>query len=460
MKKLIYSFIVVGLGAGPVSAKQVTVLNAQQVAMHYVQQNARMAAPVLTLTYTQSSAAGEADYFVFNINSNSGFVIVPADDAARPVIGYSTEGNFVKPTATVNPEFYFWMEKRRNEIEYIRNNHLQPTAEITAEWAGYASNKISPPDVNAVAPLCQTNWGQSMGYNDSCPGGSLTGCAATAMAQIMKVWNFPAKGTGSHCYNAGSYGTLCVNPGATQYDWSNMSTSGSDAVAQLMYHCGVAMEMAYSPSGSMAYMCYGSSPSVENAFKTYFKYDPGLHCVDQAADGANWIPHLKTELNAGRAVMYQGVDASQGGHGWVCDGFDASNNFHMNWGWEGQDDGYFAVTSLTPSGSGMNFTQYLGGLLGIKPMTATGVTDNSTVNSFNVYPNPASDEITIEGAGLGGTVHYAICNMLGAEIMSGNISGAANNFSEKISVGGLSNGIYFLKFSDVAGSSVKKLNKQ
>jgi len=400
MKKLLFFSVVFVMVINVAGAAQVESSVAKQVAENCIRKNARMKELNLNLTYTEKSKAGQADYYVFNVNSGIGFVIVSAEDAGYPIIGYSTEGAFEVPSESYNPEFNFWMQKRKVEIEYMRDHNVQATAEIKNEWNGYTSNfKTALPAINtvSVAPLCATKWNQNGGgsvpYNNLCPGGSVTGCVATAMAQIMKKWNYPAQGTGQSSYTAGTYGTLSANYGTTTYKWANMpNTSSNSDVATISYHCGVSVQMNYSPSGSGAMVC-GSNPSAEYSYKTYFKYDPTIHCVTQSSD-ANWVADLETELVAGRPVQYQGVDASQGGHTWVCDGNDLSNNMHMNWGWGGSSDGYYAVTNLAPTGSGLNFTTQLGGLLGIKPLitvsvdagVASVVTPNSTTCNTTFTP--------------------------------------------------------------------------
>src|ERR1035437_1297452 len=274
MKKLLYFSVAFIMVINVVNAKQVDSGAAKQVAENCMRQNARMKELNLNLTYTEQSMVGKADYYVFDINNGIGFVIVSAEDAGYPIIGYSTEGAYEVPSVSSNPEFSFWMQKGKAEIEYMRDHNVQATAEIKNEWNGYANNlKTTPPIVNAVTPLCPTKWNQngggSIAYNNLCPGGSVTGCVATAMAQIMKKWNYPAQGTGSSSYTAGSYGPLTANYGATIYNWANMpNTSSNIDVATISYHCGISVQMNYSPSASGAYVC-GGNPSAEYSYKTY-----------------------------------------------------------------------------------------------------------------------------------------------------------------------------------------------
>src|ERR1051326_4657122 len=376
MKKILYSILALTATANALFAKSVDVNSAKQVAENFLSKHAKFKSLNLSLAYTEKSQAGDADYYVFDLNYGNGFIIISAEDAGHPVIGYSTEGRaFAKPSSTENPEFNFWIEGKKKEIEFMRSYNILPTSEIKNEWSGWAANKLMPPSINTVSPLCATNWNQNGGgsvpYNADCPGGSVTGCVATAMAQIMKKWNYPATGTGSSSYNSGSYGTLSANYGATTYNWANMPNNSSNAdVALISYHCGVSVDMAYSPNGSGAQVC-GGNPSAQYSYVTYFKYATAIVCKAQATERSNWITELENEFNAGRPMEYQGDDASAGGHTWVGDGYDASNNIHMNWGWGGYNNGYYSVTNLNPSG--YNFSQQTGGLINIKPIVTAAL---------------------------------------------------------------------------------------
>jgi len=218
-----------------------------------------------------------------------------------------------------------------------------------------------------VGPLLTTTWNQWPYYNDFCPPGTPTGCVATAMAQIMKYHNHPAQGTGSHSYSHATYGTLSADFGATTYQWNNMPsslTAGStpeqkNAVATLMYHCGVAVEMNYTPSVSLA-----NSYSFKYALPTYFKYDGGIDLKQRSeyfGNDAGWHDLLKNELDAGRPIFYAGA-SSTGGHAFVCDGYDDGGCFHFNWGWSGSGDGWYVTSNLV---NGYNNSQEI--VLNIKP---------------------------------------------------------------------------------------------
>ena len=376
MKKIIYSLAVFILGVSIVNANVVVKGTAQTVAANFYSQTTQKQVSDITLSYTELSSTGDPVYFAFNINGAEGFVLVSAEDAGLPIIGYSTEGNYIVPTATTNAELSYWMQLRKTEIEEMRVNNIKPDAATAKAWTDYVMNKNHAPATlsTAHAPLVQSKWNQngggSIAYNHFCPGGSVVGCVATTMAQIMRYWGYPATGTGSHSYNAGSYGTLTANF-AKAYNWAKMPfTSSNTDVAQLSYDNGVSVNMNYSPSGSGAQVG-GGNPSAQYSYKTYFKYDPTLQYLNYSGNASTWAAMLIAEFAAGRPVQYVGSDPSVGGHTWVADGNDASDKIHMNWGWGGFDDGYFVITSLVTSSG--DFSSNMAALIGIKPIVSSAL---------------------------------------------------------------------------------------
>jgi hypothetical protein len=210
------------------------------------------------------------------------------------------------------------------------------------------------------------------------------------MTQIMKYWNWPAQGSGSHAYTHPDYGMQSANFGSTTYQWNSMPNTigaANNAVATLTYHAGVAVEMNYGPSGSGAYVTDAmSSQSAESALRNYFEYDQNLQGI-QRSGTSGWISTLKTELNESRPVLYAGF-GSGGGHAWVADGYDKNSFFHINWGWGGSSDGYFAVDAMNPpslgagGGSG-GFNNGQHAIIGIKPpANAMGTPDQYEMNNF------------------------------------------------------------------------------
>ena len=248
-----------------------------------------------------SSAAGVNNFYIFNNINGSGFVLISGDDCAIPVLGYSDANNF--ETGNMPANLRSWLGHYDRTIGNAVADNAVATPEIAQQWANLEAGLLPVAGTrDAISPLTSTQWDQDAPFNNQCPGGSYTGCAATAMAQVMKYHNWPTTGTGSHTYSSNfmgyNYNNLSANFGNTTYDWNNMlntypySSSGTpaqrNAVATLMYHCGVAIEMGYSPEGSGAYIAdlyyygAGSHASVEYALKTYFKYKTSIHAEKRA----------------------------------------------------------------------------------------------------------------------------------------------------------------------------------
>ena len=323
------------------------------------------------------SASEESNFYVFNEADGNGFVIVSGDDVAKPILGYSDKGSFDEnnlPLALV-----YWLDFLNSEIVYAVENNF-PT---NSEWENSSGFKTLANAV--VGPLLSTTWGQDAPYNNMCPPissvNALTGCVATAMAQVMKYYEYPPQGIGSTpaYQTSDNLYVPSVNVAAVTYDWENMldsypfPSSGSimqrNAVAQLMYHCGVSVQMDYGLDGSSA-----STRNVAVALLDYFDYDPSISYKQREYySSMEWDDFLRQQLDAGMPVIYSGRN-SNSGHSFICDGYRDDGTFHFNWGWNGSRDGYFITTALNPgsggSGSGAgtyNNDQYI--LINIKPFS-------------------------------------------------------------------------------------------
>ena len=317
------------------------------------------------------------EFYLFTRQNGEGFVLVAADDRVQPILGYSTENSFILPL----PAHVMWfLNGYEREIAHSKEYNIRATSDITTQWIQLIEGTYSPRDTTAVSPLLTTTWSQSPYYNNLCPDSSgvytYTGCVATATSQVMKFWNWPIVGSGSHSYDHETFGYQHADFGNTFYDWSNMpnsldsnsTTAQVNAVATLMYHVGVAVEMNYGLHGSSSYTnSYGYStlPCAENALKDYFRYKNTLHSVyrDNVTDSI-WISTLNSELNAGRPIIERG-DGDAGGHAFVCDGYDNNGLYHINWGWSGYLNGYFAQNNLNPDPYTFDNNQAL--LVGIEP---------------------------------------------------------------------------------------------
>lgn len=323
----------------------------------------------------------ETYYFIFNIENNKGFVIVSAEDTYYPIIGYASEGKFVTENQPLNVKS--WMSNYVKQIDYLRNNSVKSNMKIISLWEKYmvpGENFIkSDKNGKSVEPLAgDILWGQGSGWNDMCPeddnGQAVVGCVATAMGIIMKFWNYPIHGTGSHTYYSATYGNLYANFGEATYFWDNMDNVEPNLfAAHILFHLGVSVNMSYSPDGSGAY-----SHKVDDALEGYFQYSTDALYVTR--DGnytqTEWINMLKGQIDAGMPVYYSG-QSPEVGHAFVCSGYDDSDLFHFNWGWDGYQNGYFTVNDV----NGFNSSQ--GAVINIHP-------ENS-----NTYPN-SPNSITAE----------------------------------------------------------------
>lgn len=345
----------------------------------------------------------EITYF-YVFQDEDGFVIVSGDDRSLPILAYSDQGMFDANDLPTNTRK--WLEGYKGQLRQMIADDVPQTEESAEQWEMYLHGSIAGgARAAAVSPLVDTRWNQSPYYNALCPGGSVTGCVATAMAQVMKYWDYPSTGSGFHSYNHSTYGTLSASFGNTTYQWSSMPNnvnSSNNSVATLMYHCGVSVDMDYSPQVSGAYVITAQSPvqhCSEYALKTYFGYDPSLHGEERYNyNDTQWGNLLKTELDASRPIIYAGF-GSGGGHCFVCDGYDNSGFFHFNWGWGGAYDGYFSMNALNPSGTGTGGGTggYNSGhqvLIGIKPPGGGGGGGNDTYDlALYNYVTPSASTI-------------------------------------------------------------------
>ncbi|MBO4481345.1 MAG: thiol protease/hemagglutinin PrtT [Bacteroidales bacterium] len=365
--------------------------------------------------------------YVFNVEGDNGFVLVAGDDRSIPVLGYSDEGRFDYDNLPDNARA--WITHYEEELAWIVANDAEPYETTAGEWTTLLNGGLLETKGGSVGPLIETKWGQGSPYNLLCPYDNaageraVTGCVATAMAQIMKYWEHPTRGTGSHTYTdsdnddfpgQGAYGTLSANFGSTTYDWANMpisltnsnTTTQQKAVATLMYHCGVAVEMNYDISSR-----YGSGSNnykAMNGLSQYFGYSSQMQYVQKNNYSQTiWTNLLKQELDNGRPILYGGQisNASDaGGHSFICDGYGNDNYFHFNWGWGGSEDAYYLINYLQPGS--YNFSYQQSAVIGIQP---TGNTPPSTNYDLSMYA-PLSTDANSYNFGAKITVTYQIAN--------------------------------------------------
>lgn len=366
----------------------------------------------LQLSATSSSsrtlqlATHTAAYYVYNRGTNAGYVVVAADDAAVPVLGYAEVGHFTP--AAIPENMRWWLSEYERELAAASTVVPRPTT--TSTTATSTANRT------AIAPLLTTKWGQGSPYNLNCPSVSgtrcPTGCVATAMAQIMRYHQWPAQGRGSKAY-AWKNGktvldTLRSDFSQHTYNWSAMtntydvtsSEASKTAVAQLMSDVGIASEMDYAVDGSGA-----PSTTAMIALQTYFDYDKAAILYDRDCfSRAEWEQMCYDELAAGRPLYYSGYNA-EAGHAFVCDGY-SDGYFHINWGWDGMSDGYFRLSALDPesqgiggSSAGYNMSQCAS--FGLRPaQEGSTYTPYMACNTeFRVSPQKATHTTTVAFTG-------------------------------------------------------------
>ncbi|MBE0641029.1 MAG: C10 family peptidase, partial [Bacteroidales bacterium] len=336
---------------------------------------------------------GQPTYYIVNYPAEGGWVIVSGQDFTYPVLAYGTESCFELDSALVNPAAKSRLNRYHTEISEGINTSNKADKTIAAMWKTALSSTAVPAYTkSASGPLCTTIWDQDCNDNNSCPamaggpcGHALTGCVATAMGQVMKYYNYPARGTGSHSYTHSSLGTISASF-VYSFDWDNMPdnlTVTTTDVDELLFRCGVSVDMDYGTGSSNAYT-YDS----EDAFEDYFYYNTSMAKKNRSSyTTANWKTLMRNEIVAGRPVLYRGCDVGGGGcHAWVLDGYDDSYlgtgvlYFHQNWGWGGSSNGWFLINDLTPGGYDFNDDEYA--MTGIVPLES------------DLKPLPASSSIT------------------------------------------------------------------
>ncbi len=358
--------------ASPVDAE-----SAAAVARSFIAQRVANAGHVTaTVVYThmkpQSSSPAMYAVNVTYGNNGKGFVIVSADDVAYPVLGYSVAAYWpttgAKGTGAAVPlcsQITEYLNGISSQIEQASSSSYRHPSSSVAEWQQLLSTNVTPlttpPD--SVGPLLVTQWSQSPYYNEYCPedannpgNKAVTGCVATAMAQIIRYWQHPVHGRGTHTYEdngSGNFGVQSADFANATYDYANMpftlnasSTPAQvNAVAHLIYHCGVACDMTYGIYGSSSYDIVARVGLIN-----YFHYSPDISYVEKSnVSATQWDSILHHHLAAGEPLMFCGDDPNAGGHAFVCDGYKSDGYYHFNFGWDGYGDGWYRTDAVNPS---------------------------------------------------------------------------------------------------------------
>jgi hypothetical protein len=398
-------------------AQTVDINEAKNIAKNYLlmhRDNASIGPLTVSEQHINYGKSGEVLSYIFNFEEG-GFVIVAGDKRTVPVLAYSTSNTF--PIDNKNHPASIFVEDYGNAIEQIKTTDAK--MEVSPQWNALATGKQHKAITKTVGPLLTSKWNQTKYYNALCPADGTAGtsaadskydwhvpngCVALAMAQIMYYHRYPRRGKGSSLYSLPRYGELSANYGETVYDYEAMADVAdgygySDAIARLIYHAGVSVEMGYAPNGS------GSlSENALKAFSKYFLYNVSSSLMGGKDNPENvyswWKDTIRQSLDKKLPVYYAACrqgNASEtdpdGCHAFVCDGYkidDTDPNadmFHFNLGWGGSANGFYTLPTIGQSGMG-TFTLNARIIINIEPKTDdnffTGQdTLTATYGSFN-----------------------------------------------------------------------------
>ena len=384
----------------PITERQARNIAANFMASHAIPaSNLRLShkAPKFNAPATNADAA----YYAFN-SSRGGFVIVAGDDRTPTVLGYSDKSNF-------DPQ----------DVPEAMQAMLEGYAAQIAALEDGA--KAAPHFVNgnAIAPLVTAQWDQDAPYNLLFPTlnngrTAYVGCVATAMAQVLYYWKWPARTSAPiHAYTSQQESIYMPQLPIISFAWDKMQDTyqiddASDAAlaaSQLSLYCAQSVDMNFTPTGSSAY-----SHDIPTALSTYFNYKRSAKYIQRDVySSVAWEEMLYEELSSGRPVLYSGSKAMSG-HEFVCDGYDGNGMFHINWGWNGVSNGYFLLSVLDPDTQGIGsatgsygYIEEQGMVIGIEPGTGTAsglevTTDRVEVNSYTATRSSSTYNFSISQA--------------------------------------------------------------
>ena len=338
--------------------------------------------------------------YIFNTDGAKGFVIVAGDDRADAILGYSTEGSYDE--ANLPDNFRYYLQLLSCNMQALMASDATATTRRAVETH------------EAIAPLIKTKWDQGSAtadgyiYNTACPIHTfkhcLTGCVATAGAQVMYYYRYPESTTGVDGYQVDGQNAV-INAftlkglSETTFNWDIMKLSYNDAdqgteaqqeVAKLMLYAGFAAQMNYGITGSGA-----STGILAEGMASYFDYNPDTWQYVKQSDYSvsDWDSMMYNELENGRPVIYSGASKKGGGHAFICDGYDGEGLYHFNWGWSGQNNGYFKLAATNPyAGDGTQRDGYVNdidAIIGLQPNKGETITKSPKINilSFEIGEN-------------------------------------------------------------------------
>ena len=393
-----------------VLAQNVTLDVAQTVAVNFISMkkgNNVQANPIVSQQHIQRGESGEPLLYIFNFEGG-GFVIVSADKSVEPVLAYSTTNSFA--INGENPAAKDIVDNYATGISYNIKENMLPTVELKNEWEQMEIGVFKKQKAGTgVEPLITSKWNQDKYYNELCPDTIMpssmnaydnrtpNGCVALAMAQIMYYHRTPRVGQGNHKYVCSGYAVLeeYFDKGNYNYEaMSDVATGYSHALAQLIYHLGVSVDMDYKSDGSGT-----GSYKVTESLPRYFFYKTPLQKYRTMYSDLDWIDLLKNDLDKGLPMYYsanrQGINGDMhAGHAFICDGYDNQDRFHFNFGWGGQSNGFYFLNAIgNASNPAQAYILNNAVIIGIEPLTepikSTGAdTLTATYGSFTDGSSP------------------------------------------------------------------------
>lgn len=481
--------VLLQLGLNYAVAGNIDLKKAKTVAAYYmgVQSGQKsLTAEDMTLVYEIDNATLSIPALYFFNTSNGGFIIISGSDCMDPVIGYSTEG--VLDPNNMPPAMLWFVGNHARFIIQAQNTKMTPSDAIKATWDEVLNQTITLPKDGSkyIYKTMRSIWDQSYPYNAQvptingthCP----TGCVATAMAQIIKYWEYPVVGQRSLTYewNNGQEEVqeLTADFANTVYRYdlmfdtatSSVTQEQIDAVAELNYHCGVANRMNYGLDGSGA----AASSTTVRAFWNYFKYDrASMQWISRTDFSGNnqtvisnptaldtlWLDSIANSIKQKRPVFYTGADVTSSGsdarHAFVAEAYNSSNRrIKFNWGWGGSGDGYFNVITASLNAAGYYFTSEHCAIVGITPpadsLQNAGiddvVTDQVVINP--IYPNPSRTWVSIPyDLGANSQAVMEIFSIDGRKVLSRNVF--ATDDKVMVNVSDLARGLYVCRINGV-----------
>lgn len=316
------------------------------------------------------SQEGVPMYYIVRFEKG-GWALISAEDTVDPLLGYSFDSEYVSEG---QPAWIkSWLKDYTDQIKIARKS---PALQRHYRWAGDVVTRATE---DRIEPLVQVKWNQGVPYNAYCPaatggpgGRAYVGCVAVAMGQALSVVRYPLRGTGTKSYYSNLAGTvLSVNfDNEPDYNWDAILSGANnyDEVARLLYHCGVLIDMEYGADGSGAV-----TDNIPGYFKTYYGFPETCVCYSRdnyPGGDAAWHTLMQSELKRGRCVIYAGNEGNKVGHCFNLDGWDGFEQYHINWGWGGQNNGYFTLNNLGDDIQG-SYPDNHRAVVGVAPLSET-----------------------------------------------------------------------------------------